>query len=398
MNCESRVVQDRLSTHKPQLTTHNSQSSSDASMCTSMTSERPRVCGGLSPPVKPDASAGSDTAPDRLLAARLFRQEAERQGFTRVGIARAGEPSRFDLFRSWVAGGMHAGMAYLERTLETRASPDRVLPGARSIVCLAAPHSGNPLIASDGARIARYASGADYHGTLRERTLRVARAVASRLRLPFRYRVCVDSTPLAERSFAAAAGLGWIGKNGCLIDAECGSFLLLAEILTDLDLPADEPVAERCGTCVRCLEACPTQAFSAPGLLDASRCLAYWTIEHRGAIPDAVKEKLGPHVFGCDLCQEICPWNAPLLPAATERPPARREWLEMGPGQWRRRYGSTALNRAGRRGIQRNAAASGGSVRDPTLRPALSGASRSTNAGLSDAVAWASRRLPWADR
>ncbi|HSS44347.1 MAG TPA: QueG-associated DUF1730 domain-containing protein, partial [Thermoanaerobaculia bacterium] len=162
-----------------------------------------------------DAPARLETAPDRLLAARVFRQEAERQGFMRVGIARAGEPPRFQRFRGWVAAGFHAGMAYLERTLDTRASPDRILPGARSIVCLAAPHPADPLVASDGARIARYASGADYHGTLRERAQRVARAVSRRLGTRFQYRVCVDSTPLAERSFAAAAGLGWIGKNGC---------------------------------------------------------------------------------------------------------------------------------------------------------------------------------------
>lgn len=335
---------------------------------------------------------------DRLFAARVLREEAERQGFARFGIARAGEPQHFERFRGWVAAGFHAGMAYLERTLETRASPNRILPGVRSIICLAAPHPADPLVASDGARIARYASGADYHGTLRERASRVARAAAGRLSRRFHYRVCVDSTPLAERSFAAAAGLGWIGKNGCLIDPERGSFLLLAEILTDLDLPASDPIAERCGSCVRCLEACPTEAFRAPGLLDASRCLSYWTIEHRGVLPDRVKERLGPHVFGCDICQEVCPWNAPLLPVAAMAPPTRREWVTMGPGQWRRRYGATALNRAGRRGVQRNAAASAGAMRDKTVLPVLPRAEQTTEAGFSDAAAWASRRLSSADQ
>jgi len=342
-----------------------------------------------------ERTAGASRVPDRLLAARVFREEAEREGFTRVGVARVEEPPRFDRFRGWIAAGRHAGMAYLARTETARGSPESLLPGARSIVCLAARHGARAPVARDGSRIARYAQGADYHGTLRQRATRAAENAFRRLSGGFRYRVCVDSEPLAERSFAAAAGLGWIGKNGCLIDPENGSFLLLAEILTDLDLPADEPMAERCGSCVRCLEACPTGAFLEPGLLDAARCLAYWTIEHRGPIPDAVKEEIGDRVFGCDICQEVCPWNKPLSlgEAAQEEPPTRREWLEMGPGQWRRRYGATALNRAGRRGLQRNAAASAGAVGDAGSLGAIERAAGLSEAGLADAAGWASRRL-----
>jgi epoxyqueuosine reductase len=339
-------------------------------------------------------TASRVSAPDRLIAARVFREEGERQSFVRVGIARACAPERFERFRGWIAAGHHAGMKYLERTRETRADPARLLAGARSIVCLAARHRDRPLIASDGAVLARYASGPDYHGTLRQRAIRVARAAAERLG-DFRYRVCVDSTPLAERSFAAAAGLGWIGKNGCLIDSEHGSYLLLAEILTDLDLVPDDPVSERCGSCARCLEACPTGAFLAPGLLDAGRCLAYWTIEHRGPIPDGVKEKIGQNVFGCDICQDVCPWNAPLplTEAVRDEAPTRRQWLEMGPGQWRRRYGATALNRAGRRGLQRNAAASAGACGDRSSLPVLARTAGVSEPGLSDASAWALSRL-----
>ncbi len=360
-------------------------------------------------------AASRVSAPDRLLAAEVFREEGQRESFVCVGIAPASTPEKFDLFRGWVAAGHHAGMKYLETTRETRADPTRLLAGACSIVCLAARHRRRPLVASDGATVARYASGPDYHGTLRQRATRVARAAAARLG-DFRYRVCVDSTPLAERSFAAAAGLGWIGKNGCLMDSEHGSFLLLAEILTDLDLPPDDPVAERCGSCVRCLDACPTNAFFEPGLLDAGRCLAYWTIEHRGTIPDGVKEKIGQHVFGCDICQDVCPWNPPLAVRAEDPPkpstglakegrrrapiesdipdvPTRREWLEMGPGQWRRRYGATALNRAGRRGLQRNAAASAGACGDRSSLPALARAAAVSEPGLSDASAWALSRL-----
>ncbi|MFY9550233.1 MAG: tRNA epoxyqueuosine(34) reductase QueG, partial [Thermoanaerobaculia bacterium] len=282
--------------------------------------------------------------PDRLLAARVLREEALREGFTRCGVAAAeGPPPRFERFERWIDAGRHAGMRYLARTREVRRRPEALLPGARSIVCLAAPHSAQQWVASDGARFARYARGADYHGTLRQRALRVAASARERLDFDFAYRVCVDSTPLSERALAAAAGLGWIGKNGCLIDPDYGSYLLLAEIVTDLDLPLDAPAAERCGSCVRCLEACPTGAFTEPGVLDAGRCLAYWTIEHRGPIPDPWKQALGDRVFGCDACQEACPWNAPLPVGASNPAPAptRVEILAMGKGAWRRRFGKT---------------------------------------------------------
>jgi epoxyqueuosine reductase len=350
---------------------------------------------------------------DRVRAARIFREEAIRRGFARVGIARAGQPARFEGFSSWVAAGRHAGMGYLERTAAVRQDPGRLLPGARSVVCLAAPHRSEPLRAADGSRVARYAAGPDYHGTLRARAEETARAAAARIGDGLAWRVCVDSTPLAERSFAAAAGIGWIGKNGCLIDRELGSWLLLAEILTDADLPPDDPVADACGSCVRCLTSCPTGAFVAPGILDARRCIAYWTIEHRGTIPDAVKPSIGEHVFGCDVCQEVCPWNPPSRRSRPSRtgadlpslrggglgceddasPPTRSEWLSMGPGEWRRRFGATALNRAGRRGLQRNAAISAGAASDASARPALSRAASSGDRGLSDAARWADSRL-----
>lgn len=309
-------------------------------------------------------------------------------------MARAETPPHFDRFERWIAEGRHAGMDYLERTLTVRASPEDLLPGARTIVCLSIPHRADPQVSTDGSRVARYAAGDDYHGGLRGRAERAASSASRRLGGGFSWRVCVDSTPLAERSFAAAAGIGWIGKNGCLIDPERGSFLLLAEIVTDLDMPADEPIAERCGSCVRCLDACPTSAFIEPGVLDASRCLAYWTIEHRGTLPEHVARRMGDRVFGCDDCQDACPWNAPLLsPAAPAESPTRVEWLSMGKGEWRRRFGATALNRAGRRGLQRNAAASAGSTGDGRTLPGLEGAAANADAGLSAAARWALGRL-----
>ena len=334
--------------------------------------------------------------PDRLLAARVLREEAEREGFTRFGVAAAGEAPEFPRFERWLAAGHHAGMRYLEATREVRRSPAALLSGARSVVALAAPHAAGAHVAPDGARFARYSRGADYHGTLRARALRLLARSRERLPGAWAARVCVDSTPLSERAFAAAAGLGWIGKNGCLIDAAQGSWLLLAFLVTDLDLPPDAPVAEQCGACVRCLEACPTTALRAPAVLDAARCIAYWTIEHAGPIPDAAKAALGEHVFGCDVCQEVCPWNAPLSRRATEpaaAPPTRRELLAMGKGEWRRRFGTTAVNRATRRGLQRNAAISAGLAGDRACLQALATAADVREAGLADAARWALARL-----
>ncbi|MFN2386131.1 MAG: tRNA epoxyqueuosine(34) reductase QueG [Thermoanaerobaculia bacterium] len=341
------------------------------------------------------AARGVSTPVDRLLAVRAFREEADREGFSRVGIAAAGPPPRFERYREWIARERHAGMDYLRRSVTQRADPEAVLSGVRSIVCLSYPYPASAPVAADGSRIARYAVGPDYHGTLRQRAQRVAARVAERVG-DFRFRACVDSAPLSERAFAAAAGVGWIGKNGCLIDPERGSFLLLAEILTDLDLPADSPLAEQCGSCVRCLSECPTSAFLEPGILDASRCVAYWTIEHRGPIPDEIKPHIAENVFGCDICQEVCPWNAPLLrdaqPGAVEVP-TRAEWLATGPGAWRRRWSATALGRAGRRGVQRNAAISGGACGERSMLPAVTAAGGTAEPGLADAARWAAASL-----
>lgn len=340
---------------------------------------------------------GANGPPDRLLAARVLREEAAREGFTRCGIARAGDAPRFERFESWIAAGFHAGMRYLEDTLAQRRSPQELLSSARSVVCLAAPYSAEPYVGPDGSRYARYARGTDYHGSLRERASRVVENARARLPGTWTSRICVDSTPLAERAFAAAAGLGWIGKNGCLIDAKQGSYFLLAEIVTDLDLAPDDPALEQCGSCVRCLDACPTGAIVAPAVVDAGRCIAYWTIEHAGPVPDEWKHTLGDHVFGCDICQEVCPWNAPLASRAPSRPapeaPSRANVLAMGRGAWRRRFGKTAVNRAARRGLQRNAALSAGGSGDRACLPELTAAAGKAEAGLSNAARWALEKL-----
>jgi epoxyqueuosine reductase len=332
---------------------------------------------------------------DRLRAAGTVKELARREGFPICVIAPAGPPSRFDRFGRFLAEGRHAGMNYLARSSDLRSDARNLLPGARSVLCVARPHSGEAYRALDGTQIARYAHGQDYHRSLKAALERLASAIAGQIAPEARFRICVDSAPILERDFAAAAGLGWIGKNGCLIEKNEGSYLLLGEIVTDLDLPPDDPAAEACGACVACLEACPTGAFVEPGFLDAGRCLSYWTIEHRGVIPDAIKEQIGDRVFGCDICQEVCPWNQTVLSRAgpPEQGAGLHELLTAGPGLWRRRYAPTALARAGRAGLRRNAAISAGVRRRKDLLPVLSPLARSGNIGVRDAARWAIAKI-----
>ena len=301
----------------------------------------------------------------------LFARAAEENGFRRIGVARAGRPPRFDRFEAWLEAGRHGSMRYLEESRALREDPARLLPGVRSVVVLSAAYPAAEPAADDGAKIARYALAEDYHRKLRRRAQRVVSTVHA-AGVSFDARICVDSAPVSERDFAAAAGIGWIGKNGMVMNAENGSWFLLCVVLTTLDLPEDVPVADQCGACTRCLDACPTEAFVAPRVLDAKRCLSYWTIEQRGVIPDAIADRMDGWVFGCDICQEACPYNRPIDTAPLERrPPGLAELLDTHAGEWRRRFRATPLARAGASGMRRNAAAAAGRSGDPSHLPAL---------------------------
>lgn len=259
--------------------------------------------------------------------ARLVHDLARAVGFDLIGIAPAVPSQRAEHYRDWLAAG-HAGtMRYLHENVPVRADPRHLLPGARAIICAAmnyrradgyvgshpAPAPSDPLRSEDseaGGRVAQYARGADYHTVLHRLLGTLEQRLRAALSEPFAARVVVDTQPLFEREVAARAGLGWIGRNTCLLHPEWGSYLVLGELLTTLELAADEPLTERCGTCRRCLEACPTQAFEGPYKLNATRCLSYWTIEERGPIPVEFHAALGDRVLGCDVCQQVCPYNA----------------------------------------------------------------------------------------
>jgi epoxyqueuosine reductase len=248
-----------------------------------------------------------------VLAADTKSFAVHELGFDLVGIATAEPlPGREHLER-WVANGAHGDMAYMASTSAVRGDPRLFMPGARSVICVAMSYHEPPGVdetapAADRAVVARYARRRDYHTVLRARLVRLGRFLAGRA-AGTTWRPAVDTAPLLEKELAQRAGLGWVGKNTCLINRRLGSELLLGELVTALPLPPDAPETGHCGTCTACLEACPTHAFDGPGRLDARRCIAYATIEHRGDFPEAVLGGLGAHVFGCDICQAVCPWN-----------------------------------------------------------------------------------------
>ena len=316
--------------------------------------------------------------------AQLIRQLARLAGFDLVGITVPGPLARVAYYRRWLAAGYGADMRYLHRNVRLRAEPARLLPGAKSIICVAVaykradgyvrPHPPAPTLATDAApaaaggeptgRIAQYARGRDYHVVLRHMLDQLIQATRDQLREPFQARVFVDTGPVLERELAAAAGLGWIGRNTCLLNDRLGSYLLLGEAVTTLDLAPDAPAVPRCGRCTRCVDTCPTRALVQPHVLDASRCIAYLTIEHRGEIPAEFHRPMGEWVFGCDLCQQVCPYNAraPLgrhTALAADLVPAHVDLLRLlslRSGDYRRLVKRAALQRASRMMLRRNAA------------------------------------------
>jgi epoxyqueuosine reductase len=249
-----------------------------------------------------------------LTAARV-KARARELGFDACGISPAGDLPELRFFPEWVARGYAGSMAYLERSADRRADVRRILPTARTVISTATvyntprPYSTET---NDGARavIARYAWGDDYHDVVSGRLNVLLLWMRETSPEPFDASVYVDTGPVQERVYAQHAGIGWIGKNTCVINPELGSWMFLGEILCSVPLELDTPSFDQCGTCTLCLEACPTDALVAPGVLDSNRCISYLTIEHRGEIPTEIGHQIGAHVYGCDICQEVCPWNA----------------------------------------------------------------------------------------
>jgi len=247
-----------------------------------------------------------DGAGDLTAAAKRLALEA---GFARAAALSLAEAPPETGLADWVAAGYAGDMTYLQRHAPMRLAPQKLVEGAKSVICLAASYA--PVEPGPGI-IARYARGRDYHKVLKKRCRRLAELLR-RIEPTFVGRAFVDIGPVGERHLAAAAGLGWIGRNGCLYVPGLGSYVLLAEVFCNLPLRTERPVASGCGDCQACMKACPTGAFVGPGRIDARKCVSYLTIEHKGQIDPALARQMGNRLFGCDACQEACPHNRTLL-------------------------------------------------------------------------------------
>ncbi len=243
-----------------------------------------------------------------------LRAHAWALGFDLCGVASIAPGEDLDRLSTWIGNGYAADLDYVTRSADARRDPARVLPGARSAIVTGTiyntehPRSIERDVPGD-ARIARYAWGEDYHDVIGRRLHLLTGWLKEHAGVPFEAVAYVDTGPIQEKALAARAGLGWIGKHSCLINQDLGSWMFLSTILTTLDLPVGQPVADRCGTCTRCLDVCPTQAIVAPYVVDARRCLSYVTIESHQDVPEDWRGAVGAHVYGCDLCQDVCPWN-----------------------------------------------------------------------------------------
>jgi len=301
---------------------------------------------------------------------RDLKRRALDEGFDLVGVAAAGPARTASALERWLDAGMHGEMAYMTRTRKVREDPSALLPDCQSVIAVAMSYrSSQPdsssFSAADGrVWVSRYAWGRDYHRILKKALVKLGRWLERR-RPGISWRACVDTAPILEREWAANAGLGWIGKNTLLLNRKLGSELFLGVLLTDLELLPDSLRPEHCGTCTACLDACPTQAFVEPLVLDARRCIGYLTVEHRSEIPEDLRSELGSMIAGCDICQEVCPWTkrapADLHPEFSPAPHRVRPALEdlealdeKGYKEWRR---GSALNRIPFAQFRRNLAA-----------------------------------------
>ena len=336
---------------------------------------------------------------DNKALSTLIKAQALGLGFDLAGITTLGSAETADAFEDWLARGYAGEMSYLPRGAEKRRDTRLPYPGATSAIVVALNYGGK----SPSGPIARYARGDDYHDVMWEKLGSLHEWIEEHVGRTVRGKAYVDTGPILERELARKAGLGWFGKNTNLINPGIGSFFFIGSLLVDLDLTPDTPFeADRCGTCTRCLEACPTQALVAAQMLDATRCISYLTIESREAIPEDLRESLGTLVYGCDICQDVCPWNVSfasdltepaLAPRSPMESPSLADLMRMSAERWREFSRGSAIKRAKRSGFLRNVAVALGNSDMPDAIPALVDALSDEDPLVQEHAAWALSRL-----
>ena len=337
---------------------------------------------------------------------RLLEGKARELGFCAFGIAPAdAAPASAARLREWLDGGKHGEMIWMEETAERRSRPTSLWPDVRSVISLGMSYapSADPLALAghpDRGRISVYAQGGDYHDTVKKALKHLARWMVEQE--PSELKVFVDTAPVMEKPLAEAAGLGWQGKHTNLVSREDGSWLFLGAIFTTLELEPDVAHAARCGSCTRCLDACPTNAFPAPFQIDARRCISYLTIENKGPIPLEFREAMGNRIYGCDDCLAVCPWNrfaqaaranAAFAPRAELTAPALADLLALDDAGFRQVFSGSPIKRIGRNRMVRNAAIAAGNSGLPDLIPPLQGLVNDDDPVVAEAAGWALARL-----
>jgi epoxyqueuosine reductase len=335
---------------------------------------------------------------------QTIKEKARQLGCILAGVTTPDPPPHYSTFERWLAQEHHGTMSYLatERSRARRADPRQILPECKSILVLATPYDPSAQENEgmrDRGKIAAYARGADYHDVLPGRMQELIEFIEGQVGGPVKNRWYTDTGPLLERDLAQRGGIGWIGKNTCLIHPQHGSYFLLSEILLDLELEPDPPfVSDHCGTCRRCIEACPTDCILPDRTLDATRCISYLTIELKDDIPLELRDKMGSWVFGCDICQRVCPWNRFAVegdPAfETERPaPPLTGELALTPEEFNQRFKGSPVKRAKRRGYLRNVAVALGNTGSKVHLPVLQNALDDPEPMVREHVRWALERI-----
>jgi epoxyqueuosine reductase len=335
-----------------------------------------------------------------------IKNQARAVGFDLIGVAPAQDSPELAFFDRWLEEGYAGEMHYLLRSRARRRDLQQVLPGAQSVVVCGLnydteyPYSTMQQEAKRGW-VARYAWSADYHHVIHDKLARLQAYITTLVPPPLASKLYVDTGPVVERVHAKYAGLGWFGKNTCLLNTQLGSWLFLGELILTIPLEYDRPTPDHCGTCTRCLEACPTDAFLEPYVLDARRCISYLTIELKSAIPEALRPHMGQHIFGCDICQDVCPWNRKrhfttdpgLQPLPQQVQPELADLAQLTPATFKQRFRGTALERTKRRGLLRNVCVAMGNSGKTDFIPLLETLLDDEETLVREHAAWALARL-----